>query len=134
VYVVVCVGESFTVPAASELVVTVREVEPEPVDAVMVTVVEFIAFQLRVTLCPAAIVFLLAEKIMVGVPELCEGLPLPLQAQRPKRAQSKLTKPILRTNFSFILPRPCFASGVQMPRCWPELLPGNSETRLPGLQ
>jgi hypothetical protein len=117
VYVVVCVGESFTVPAASELVVTVREVEPEPVDAVMVTVVEFVAFQLRVTLCPAAMVFVFAEKIMVGVAELCEGLPLPLQAQRPKRAQIKLAKPIVRKNFSFILPSPYFASRVQMQCC-----------------
>jgi hypothetical protein len=99
-------------------VITVRAAEPEPVEAVMVTVVEFVAFQLRVTLCPEVIVLVFAEKIRVGVPELlCEGLPLTLlQEQRPKRAQIKLPQPILRKNFSFILRRPCFASGVQMPR------------------
>jgi hypothetical protein len=98
------------------LLITVREVEPE--EAVMVTLVEFVAFQLSVTLCPEGIVLVFAEKIRVGVPELlCEGLPLTLlQEQRPKRAQIKLPQPILRKNFSFILRRPCFASGVQMPR------------------
>ena len=133
-YVVVCVGLSAAVPAAKVLLITVREVEPE--EAVMVMLVEFVAFQLSVTLCPEGIVLVFAEKIRVGVPEwFCTVLPpAPPHAPRPKRAQSKLTKPTLRTNFSFILPRPCFASGVQMPRCWPELLPGNSETRLPGLQ
>jgi hypothetical protein len=66
VYVVVCVGESFTVPAACELVVTFREVEPEPVDAVMVTEVELVACQLSVTLCPDVIVFVFGEKIKLG--------------------------------------------------------------------
>jgi hypothetical protein len=82
--------------------------DADPVEAVMVTVVEFVAFQFRVTLSPDAIVFLFAEKTRVGVPELlCEGLPpAPLHAQRPKRAQIRPTKPIQRKNFSFILPRP----------------------------
>jgi hypothetical protein len=104
------------VPVARGLVITVRDADP--VEAVMVTVVAFVAFQLSVTLCPELIVFVFAEKMMVGVPELlCEGLPPTLlQAQRPKRAQIRLPKPILRKNFSFILPRPCFESGVQMPR------------------
>lgn len=116
-YVVVCVGESFTVPAACELVVTVREVEPEPVEAVIVTVVALVAFQLSVTLCGGVIVLVFAEKTRVGGAELCEGLPLPPQAQRPKRAQIKLAKPILLKSFSFILPSPYFASRVQMPCC-----------------
>jgi hypothetical protein len=106
------------VPAARGLVTTVRTAEPEPVEAVTVTVVEFVAFQFSETLSPDVIVFLFAEKIMVGVAELSgEGLPPTLlQAQRPKRAQIK-PQPILQRNFSFILRRPCFASGVQMPRC-----------------
>jgi hypothetical protein len=115
----------------------VRDADPGPVEAVMVTVVEFVALQLSVTLCPSVIVFVFAEKIRVGGPELlCEELPpAPLHAQSPKRAQMRPPKPILRKNFSFILPRPCFASGVQMPCWWPELLPGNPEaTSLPGLQ
>jgi hypothetical protein len=107
------------VPAARGLVTTVRTAEPEPVEAVTVTVVEFVAFQFSETLSPDVIVFLFAEKIMVGVAELSgEGLPPTLlQAQRPKRAQIKPPQPILQRNFSFILRRPCFASGVQMPRC-----------------
>src|SRR6266567_3324495 len=51
VYVVVCVGESATLPAACELVVTVR-VEA-PAVAVIVTDVAFVACQFNVTLCPA---------------------------------------------------------------------------------
>jgi hypothetical protein len=98
----------------------------EPVEAVMVTVVEFVALQLSVTLCPFVIVFVFAEKIRVGGPELlCQGQPpAPLHAPRPKRAQIRPPKPILqRKNFSFIRPRPCFASEVQIPCWWPELLP-----------
>ena len=103
-------------PVARGLVITVRDADP--VEAVMVTVAAFVAFQLSVTLCPEVMVLVFAERIMVGVPELlCEGLPPPLQAQRPKRAQIRLANPILRKVFSFILRRPCFASGVQMP-CW----------------
>ena len=64
VYVVVCVGESFTVPAACELTVTVRGVEP--VEAVMVTEVELVACQLSVTLCPDVMVFVFGEKIKLG--------------------------------------------------------------------
>jgi hypothetical protein len=119
VYVVVCVGESFQVPAACELVVKVCA-PPEPVEAVMVMVVALVAFQLSVTLCGGVIVLLLAEKIKVGVAGglLGAGLPLaPPQAQRPKRAQIKPPKPILRKNFSFILPSPYFASRVQMQCC-----------------
>jgi hypothetical protein len=109
VYVVVCVGLSARVPAARGLMITVRAAKP--VEAVMVTVVEVVALQLSVTLCPFVIVFVFAEKIRVGRPELlCEGLPpAPLHAQRPKRAQMRPPKPTLqRKNFSFILPRPCF--------------------------
>jgi hypothetical protein len=107
------------VPVARGLVIRVRDADPGPVEAVMVTVVAFVAFQLSVTICPEGIVLVFAEKIMVGGPELlCEGLPLTLlQAQSPKRAQIKLAQPILRKNFSFILPCPCFASEAQMP-CW----------------
>src|SRR6266851_4447472 len=67
-YVVVCIGESFTFPEACELVVRVREVEPE--EAVMVTDMAFVACQVNVTICPAVIAFVLAEKIIVGVPEV----------------------------------------------------------------
>ena len=42
-------------PAARGLLITVRT--SEPVEAVMVTVVEFVALQLSVTLCPFVIVF-----------------------------------------------------------------------------
>jgi hypothetical protein len=125
------------VPVACELVTTVRDVEPEPVEAVMVTVEEFVALQLSVTICPEVMVLVFAEKITVGVPGLlCVGLPAtPLQAQRPKRAQIKLPQPIVRKNFSFILPRPYFMSGVQMLRWQPELLRGNPEaTGVAGLQ
>jgi hypothetical protein len=65
---VVSVGESFTFPEASELVVTVREVEPE--EAVMVTDVAFVACQVKVTICPAVMAFVLADKIIVGVAEV----------------------------------------------------------------
>jgi hypothetical protein len=129
VYVVVCVGESVCVPAARGLVITVRAAEPELVEAVMVTVVEFVAFQLSVTLCPEVIVLAFAEKIRVGVPELlCEGLPPTLlQAQRPKRAQIKLPQPILRKNFSFILipapvSRPEFRCRAGSQSCYGETL------------
>ena len=62
-YVVVCVGLSARVPAATGPLITVRAAEP--VEAVMVTVVEFVALRLSVTLCPFVIVFLFlfAEKI-----------------------------------------------------------------------
>jgi hypothetical protein len=46
-------------PAARELLITVRAAEP--VEAVMVTVVEFVALQLGVTLCPFVIVFVLRK-------------------------------------------------------------------------
>ena len=92
-------------PVARGLVITVRDADP--VEAVMVTVVAFVAFQLSVTPCPEVMVLVFAEKIMVGVPELlCEGLPPPLQAQRPKRAHIRLPKPTLRKIFSFILTPP----------------------------
>ena len=90
----------------------------------MVTLVEFVAFQLSVTLCPEGIVLVFAEKIRVGVPGLLSEVlpPAPPHAPKPQRAQIKLPKLIVRKIFSFIQPRPCFASGVQMPRCKPELL------------
>lgn len=44
--------------AAGGLLITVRTAEP--VEAVMVTVVEFVALQLSVTLCPFVIVFVFA--------------------------------------------------------------------------
>jgi hypothetical protein len=53
-------------PAARGLLITVRAAEL--VEAVMVTVVEFVALQLSVTPCP--FVFVFAEKIRVGGPEL----------------------------------------------------------------
>jgi hypothetical protein len=112
--------------------------DPEPVEAVMVTVLEFVAFQLSVTVSPDVMVLLSAEKTSEGVAGwFCEGLPLaPPHAQRPKRAQIRPAKPILLTKFSFIPKlRPHFTSRVQMPCCQPSLLRGNPEaTGLPGLQ
>ena len=67
-YVVVCVGESVTFPEACELVITVREAEPE--EPVMVTDVAFVACQVKVTICPAVIAFVLTEKNMAGVAEV----------------------------------------------------------------
>ena len=116
-------------PAARGLVITVRDADPAPVEAMMVTVAAFVVFQLSVTLCPEVIVLVFAEKIMVGVPELlCEGLPATLlQAQRPIRAQIKLPQPILRKNFSFILlpapvSRPEFRCRAGSQSCYRETL------------
>jgi hypothetical protein len=93
-------------PVARGLLITVRAAEP--VEAVMVTVVEFVALQLRVTLCPFVIVFVFAEKIRVGGLELlCEGLPpASLHARRPKRAQMRPPKPILQRKNLFLHPTP----------------------------
>lgn len=63
-YVVVCAGESLTLPEAVDVEARVR-VEL-PAVAVIVTAVAFVVCQLRVTLCPALIEFTLAEKTRVG--------------------------------------------------------------------
>jgi hypothetical protein len=55
--------------------------------------------------------------MMAGVPELlCEELPPTLLGAKAQKGTIELPQPILRKNFSFILRRPCFATGVQMPR------------------
>jgi hypothetical protein len=115
VYVVVAVGESVTLPAGSELVVSVR-VE-EPVLAVMVTDVEKTACQFNVTLSPTLMELALAENCRAGGFEL----PLkPVQPQHVKRATNIAPQGIQRNNFVFIflfvcaLPKAC---PIQMPLC-----------------
>ena len=66
----VCLGESFTFPAACELVVTVREIEPE--EAVMVTDVALVACQVNVTICPAVIAFDSRRKLLSVYPKFGE--------------------------------------------------------------
>jgi hypothetical protein len=78
------VGESFTVPEAFELDVTVR-VE-DPAVAVIVTPVAPVDCQVRVTLCPAVIEVVLAEKVRVGV----ALWPSPPQALIPHKASGRI--------------------------------------------
>ena len=75
-------GESFTVPDAFELDMTVRV--DVPAVAVIVTEVAFVACQVRVTLCPAVIEVMLAEKVRVGVGVALR--PVPPQALIPHKA------------------------------------------------
>jgi hypothetical protein len=93
------VGESFTLPEACELVTTVRVAET--VEAVIVTDVVPEACQVRTTLCPAAIVFVFAEKTMLGIPGGV-GEPVPAHAQRAKRTRSTVPKLTLRRPSRFI--------------------------------
>ena len=66
----------------------------DPAVAVIVTDVAFVAVHFNVTLCPAGIVFVLAENTSVGVPEV---VPVPPpHAERPKSADSPTTKQMVR--------------------------------------
>jgi hypothetical protein len=96
---VVAVGESFTLPEACELVVTVR-----PSDVVILTEVEFEACQLKVTLWPDVIVPVLAEKVMVGAGGGGGGggLDMLLHAESAKHASTAMPEPIRRKPFLFI--------------------------------
>jgi hypothetical protein len=116
VFVVVCVSLSACVPAARGLLITVRTAEP--VEAVMVTLVALVAFQLSVTLCPEGIVLLFAEKIRVGEPELLREDCRQHYYRRKGPKGHKLSFPNRscgKTSRSSY-PRPYFTSGVQMPR------------------
>ena len=99
----VCVGESLTLPEASEVPVKVR-VEV-PAVAVMVTAVAFVVCQLRVTLCPALIELALAEKMRVGA---VLGPARPLQAVSPHKANGMIPLVMQRTLFLLIWYKPVF--------------------------
>jgi hypothetical protein len=86
--VVVCVGESCTLPEAFALVVTVR-VE-DPAVAVIVTEVELPVCQLKVTLCPVLMEVELGVSVTVGAAGML-AVPLLLpQEQAPRMARSKV--------------------------------------------
>lgn len=102
-YVVVCVGESFTLPEALDVEVTVLVALPAV--AVIVTAVAFVACQLRATLCPALIELTLAEKMRVGS---VVGPARPLQALSPHRANGIIPLIMQRTLFLLILFMPVF--------------------------
>lgn len=89
----VCVGESLTVPDASELVVTFRVVDP----AVAVIVIDVApdVCHVNVTLCPEAIELALAEKTRVGALAFWVVEP-PEQAHKLHNATGTNTKPIQR--------------------------------------
>lgn len=97
-YVVVCAGESFTLPEAWDVPGSVR-VEL-PAVAVIVTEVAFVVCQLRVTLCPALIEFTLAEKMRVGA---ALDPPTPLQALSPHKANVIIPLVMQRILFLLIL-------------------------------
>lgn len=88
----VCVGESFTVPDACELVVRVR-VE-EPAEAVIVTDVAFVACQVSVTLCPLLIEAGLAASVTLGA-EL--AFDVPAQEENKQTANRRVPEDIQRT-------------------------------------
>ena len=72
-------------PVAWELVVTVRVVEPAV--AVMVTEVELVVCQLKVTLWPEPIDVGFAENVTVGTVEVFE---LVAQEEKPHRARNSV--------------------------------------------
>jgi hypothetical protein len=98
---VVWVGESFAVPAACELVVTVRL--DEPALAVMVTEAAFVLCQFSVILCPASIELVLAEKTKVGALRSLLGLGV-LEDEQEQKHQATAIGPraIQRKLFVFI--------------------------------
>jgi hypothetical protein len=85
-------------PVASELFVSVRVEEPSL--AVMVTEVAKTACQFSVTLCPASIAPVLAEKIRAGG---FVGLLSPLQPHRDNRATGIAPHISQRNNFVLIV-------------------------------
>jgi len=96
-YVVVCVGESLTLPEAWDVEVSVRVALPAV--AVIVTAAAFVVCQLRVTLCPALIELALAEKMRVGA---ALGPARPLQALSPHKANGMIPLIMQRTLFLLI--------------------------------
>ena len=72
-------------PVAWELVVTVRVVEPAV--AVMVTEVELVVCQLKVTLWPAPIDVGFAENVTVGTVDVFEFV---AQEEKPHRARNSV--------------------------------------------
>ena len=89
-------------PVACALVVTARVVEPAA--AVMVTEVELVVCQLKVTLWPEPIDDGLAEKVRDGAVDVFE---LVAQEQAPQRASRSVPHEIQRKN--------CFVIGSILP-------------------
>ena len=92
VYVVVSVGESLMLPAACELVVTVRVLAPAV--AVIVTESAFDDCQLRVTLWPDVMDFEFADSDTVGVNGA--ALDVPEHEDKPHVARSTIPHKIQR--------------------------------------
>jgi hypothetical protein len=99
---VVCDGESVTLPDACELFTTVRDALPAL--AVMVIEDALLACHVSVTLCPAPIDVLLAEKVKLGEPGApgfdmaCDPQPVSVV----KTIIAKKKKPVRRSVHDFI--------------------------------
>ena len=120
----VCDGESVTLPDACELFTTVRDALPAL--AVMVIEDALLACHVSVTLCPAPIDVLLAEKVKLGEP----GAPGVAMACDPqpvsvvKTIIAKKKKPVRRSVHDFIrtLVLGPIDLTIQIQSCGPELL------------
>jgi hypothetical protein len=100
-YDVVAVGESLTLPARWEFVVTVRD--DDPAVAVIVTEVAFALCQLRVMLCPELIAMGVAARLMVGLAGGGgAGVPLAHPHKLP-RAMAMIPGRMLRKSILLIL-------------------------------
>lgn len=116
----VCDGESVTLPDACELFTTVRDALP----AFAMIVIEdaLVACHVSVTLCPAPIDVLLAEKVRLGAPAFdmaCDPQPVSVV----KMIIAKKEKPVRRSALDFIrtlVPGPLQR---EIQSCRPELLP-----------
>ena len=96
-------GESETLPDASELFVTVRVVPPAL--AVIVTDEALVVCHESVTLCPLLMAVLLAENVRVGEPD--PGLPIPCDPQPMnvvRAISAVITKQERRMQRDFIIP------------------------------
>jgi hypothetical protein len=117
--VVVCVGESLTVPEACELVVTFRVVDAAV--AVIAIDVAFDVCHVSVTLCPESIELALAEKTRVGAFAFwLEEEPPPEQAHKLHRATGNNPKAI-RRKFLYVI-RCRRGTGYRYPTCEIEML------------
>ena len=76
-------------PDSCPLVCSVRVLDPA--EAVIVTEVALLDVHVNVTLCPAGIVFVLAENTRLGAPEVLVPVPPP-HAERPKSADTTIAK------------------------------------------